>query len=270
MALRPLTTFLPDAGQVLPLPPRLREIYGGDLSLSEDDLYANFVQSIDGVVSVPGVVSSGSVISGKNEADRFVMALLRACASAVMVGGATLRDTPKHHWTAEHIYPDLAGDFATLRRSLGLEPQPRLVVLTATGEIDVNHPAVQGGATFLTSAAGGRRISELIPERSSIKAFPGDRVPLPEAIAWLREQGNSRILSEAGPHVMGQLVAGGLVADIFLTVSPVLAGRKGPGRLSLLEGMTLIPERRVEARLASGRTSGDFLLLRYTLAPTPG
>ena len=270
MALSPLTAFLPDAGTALPLPARLRELYGGDLSLPDTEVYANFVQSIDGVVSVPGVVSSGSVLSGKNEADRFVMALLRACASAVLVGGATLRDTPRHHWTAEHIYPELAEDFATLRRSLGLAPQPRLVVLTSTGEIDVNHPAVQGGATFLTSAAGGRRITELIPERSSIKAFPGDRVPLPEAIAWLREQGTTRILSEAGPHVMGQLVAGDLVRDIFLTVSPVLAGRKGPGRLSLVEGMALIPERRVEAKLASGRTSGDFLLLRYALASAPG
>jgi riboflavin biosynthesis pyrimidine reductase len=266
VSLQPLSAFVADAGPPLPLTPRLRELYGGDLSLPETALYANFVQSIDGVVAVPGVESSGSVISGKGEADRFVMALLRACAGAVLVGGATLRDTPRHHWTAEHVYPQLAAEFASLRRALGLEPQPRLVVLTATGEIDVNHPAVQGGATFLTSAAGGRRINELIPQRSSIKAFPGDRVPLGEAVAWLREQGSTRILSEAGPHVMGQLLAGQLVQDVFLTISPILAGRKGPGRLSLIEGTALIPERRVEAHLASCRTSGDFLLLRYSLA----
>ena len=264
--LEPLSAFIPDAGPPLALTPRLRELYGGDLSLPADALYANFVQSIDGVVSLPGVVSSGSAISGKNEGDRFVMALLRACASAVLVGGGTLRDTPKHHWTAEHVYPELADEFAELRRALGLEPQPRLVVLTATGEIDLNHPAVQGGATFLTSAAGGRQIQKLIPERSSIKAFPGDQVPLDEAVAWLREQGNTRILSEAGPHVLGQLLAGRLVQDIFLTVSLILAGRKGSGRLSLVEGMALIPERRVETHLASARTSGDFLLLRYALA----
>ena len=264
--LEPLAAFVADAGPALPLTPRLRELYGGDLSLPEAALYANFVQSIDGVVAVPGVVSSGSVISGKNEADRFVMALLRACASAVLIGGATLRDTPNHHWTAEHVYPELGEEFAALRRALGLEPQPRLVVLTATGEIDVNHPAVRGGATFLTSAAGGRRINELIPQSSSIKAFPGDQVPLAEAIAWLRDEGNTRILSEAGPHVMGQLVARRLVQDVFVTISPILAGRKGPGRLSLVEGMALIPDRRVEALLASGRTSGNFLMLRYALA----
>lgn len=266
MTLEPLSAFIADMGVPLPLTPRLRDLYGGDLSLAEDVLYANFVQSIDGVVSIPGVVSSGSVISGKDDADRFIMALLRACASAVLVGGATLRDAPGHHWTAEHIFPELADEFAQLRQLLGLAPQPRLVVLTATGEIDVNHPAVRGGATFLTSAAGGRRIHALIPERSSIKAFPGDRVPLDQAVAWLREQGHSRILSEAGPHVMGQLVAGRLVQDLFLTVSPILAGRKGPGRLGLIEGMALLPERRVETHLASGRASGDFLLLRYSLA----
>ena len=263
--LEPLSAFVPDAGPALPLTPRLRELYGGDLSLPKNALYANFVQSIDGVVALPGVGSSGSVISGKSEADRFVMALLRACASAVLIGGGTLRDTPKHHWTAEHVYPELAAEFAQLRDALGLQPQPRLVVLTATGEIDLNHPAVRGGATFLTSAAGGRRIEALIPERSSIKAFPGDHVPLGEALAWLREQGNTRILSEAGPHVLGQLIAGRLVQDIFLTISPLLAGRKGPGRLSLVEGMALIPERRVVTRLTSGRVSDDFLLLRYAL-----
>jgi len=217
------------------------------------------------VVALPGVVSSGPAISGKNEADRFVMALLRACASAVLVGGATLRDTPRHHWTAEHILPELAEEFAALRTALGLEPQPRLVVLTANGELDLNHPAVQGGATFLTSAAGGRRIRNLIPERSSLMEFPGDRVPMGEAVSWLRGQGHGRILSEAGPQVMGQLVDEALVQDIFLTVSPILAGRKGPGRLSLVEGLAILPGRRLVPRLTSGRIGGDYLLLRYTL-----
>ncbi|GAC1577229.1 MAG: dihydrofolate reductase family protein [Candidatus Dormibacteria bacterium] len=247
------------------MPDRLRYLYGGDLSLPPDALYANFVQSIDGVVALPGVLSSGPAISGKNEADRFVMALLRACASAVLVGGATLRDTPRHHWTAEHIFPELAIEFAALRIALGLDPQPRLVVLTATGEIDLQHPAIKGGATILTTAAGGRRIRGIVPERSSLIDFPGDRVPLREAVSWLRAQGHGRILSEAGPHVMGQLVAEELVQDIFLTVSPILAGRHGPGRLGLVEGMAILPGRRVEPRLASGRAGGDYLLLRYSL-----
>ncbi|MFN2463944.1 MAG: dihydrofolate reductase family protein [Candidatus Dormibacteria bacterium] len=264
-ALEPLLEFLADGGPALPLPDGLATLYGGNLSLDDDALYANFVQSIDGVVSLPGVASSGSVISGRHAADRFVMALLRACADAVLVGGGTLRDTPRHHWTAEHVFPEMAEEFSNLRQLLGLPPQPRLVVLTATGEVDVNHPAVQGGATFLTTAAGGRRIRELIPERSSIKDFPGSSVPLAEGVQWLRGEGYRRILSEAGPHVLGQLVDEGLVRDIFLSVSPILAGRQGAGRLSLVEGIALAPERRVETRLASGRRGGDFLLLRYAL-----
>jgi riboflavin biosynthesis pyrimidine reductase len=261
----PLSAFVPDEGPPLPLPSALRALYGGDLSLVETAVYANFVQSIDGVVAVPGVVSSGPAISGKNEADRFVMGLLRACASAVILGAATLRDTPNHHWTAGAIYPELEGEFASLRQRLGLAPQPRLVVLTSSGEIDVNHPAVRGGATFLAGAAGAERLRDLLPGSSDVHAFEGDSVPLAEAIRWLREQGHTRILSEAGPHMMGQLLRDNLVGDIFLTVSPVLAGRGGPGRLGLVEGAALLPERRLEARLASGRTSGDYLLLRYSL-----
>ena len=42
-----------------------------------------------------------------------------AFADAVLLGAGTLRSTPAHHWTPEHIYPDLASSFAELRQSLG-------------------------------------------------------------------------------------------------------------------------------------------------------
>ena len=53
----------------------------------------NFVSTLDGVVSfeIPGK-SGGGEISGFNEADRFIMGLLRASADAVIVGAGTLRE----------------------------------------------------------------------------------------------------------------------------------------------------------------------------------
>ncbi|MDQ6746997.1 MAG: dihydrofolate reductase family protein, partial [Candidatus Dormibacteraeota bacterium] len=219
-------------------------------------MYANFVQSIDGVVAISGVVSSASVISGKSAADRFVMGLLRAAAGAVMVGAATVRDTPGHHWTAEHIYPDLAGDFAELRRTLGLPPRPRLVVLTGGGMVDVHHPAIRAGATFLTTRPGAERLQAILPEGCDLKAWDGEHVPLEDALEWLHAQGHERILSEAGPTAMGQLVRGGLVDDLFLTLSPVLAGRDGDGRPGLVAGAKLLPDHRLPARVAGVRRAG--------------
>ncbi len=61
------------------LPAPLAKAYGGALGFSPPCLVANFVSSVDGVVTLPGAGESGHIISGDSEADRFVMAL---CARA--------------------------------------------------------------------------------------------------------------------------------------------------------------------------------------------
>ena len=54
--------------------------------------------------------------------------------------------------------------------------------------------------------------------------------------------------------MFGSLVASRLVDELFLTVSPLLAGRAGTGaRLGLVEGVELIPQTRVAGRLRSVR-----------------
>jgi len=85
-------------------------------------VFSNFVTSIDGVATLGETQSAGSVLSAKNPGDRFLMALLRACADVVLLGAGTLRSTPGHLWTAGHVYPALAESFAGLRRSLGRSP----------------------------------------------------------------------------------------------------------------------------------------------------
>src|SRR5207244_13328583 len=131
--------------------PELERIYGR-LGFADSVIYSNFVSSVDGVVTLGSNPSAGSVLSGRNQADRFLMGLLRAFADAVLLGAGTLRATPGHHWTPEHIYPDLASSFAELRMSLERKPRPRLVLLTASGNVEVSHPAVIGGATVVTTA----------------------------------------------------------------------------------------------------------------------
>jgi riboflavin biosynthesis pyrimidine reductase len=81
----------------------------------------------------------------------------------------------------------------------------------------------------------------------------------------LRDRGCSVVLTEAGPSIFGSLVASRLVDELFLTVSPVLAGRGASGRLGLVEGVELIPETRTAGRLRSVRAHGSHLFLRYGL-----
>ena len=59
------------------------------------------------------------------------------------------------------------------------------------------------------------------------------------------------------------LLASHLVDELFLTVSPVLAGRAATARLGLVEGVELLPDARVAGELISLRRSASHLFLRY-------
>ena len=61
------------------------------------------------------------------------------------------------------------------------------------------------------------------------------------------------------------MLAEGLADELFLTVSPLLAGRGLP----LVEGVELLPETRVAATLAGVRRHDAHLFLRYALIGGP-
>jgi riboflavin biosynthesis pyrimidine reductase len=229
-------------------------------------VYSNFVSSLDGVVTLGSGISAGSVISGKNPADRFLMALLRACADAVVIGVGTLRATPGHLWTPAHVFPDLATELAALRSTLGRSLEPRLVILSNRGELDFDHPALKKGALILTTKDGAERCSGRVPGACEVVSLGrGKSVNIRRAFAELTELGYRVVLTEGGPHVMGELVKAGLVDEMFLTLSPVLAGRSKERRLGMVEGVELLPKIPAWSRLLSARRHGDFLFLRYAL-----
>jgi riboflavin biosynthesis pyrimidine reductase len=247
------------------MPRELERAYGS-LGFKEPVLYSNFVESLDGVTTLGSKPSAGSEISGRNQADRFLMGLLRAFADAVLVGAGTLRSTPGHHWTPEHIYPDMAEAFADLRIDLGRKPRPRLVLLTASGDVTVSHPAVVGGATIVTTADGAARLKDRLPDSCDLIEI-GDvgQVDLARAIEELRSRGYAAILTEGGPHVMGDLIERRLLDEAFVTISPVIAGRDDEPRQGMVAGVELLPGRGRWTTLLSARRHGDFLFLRYGL-----
>lgn len=86
----PIRTLLDQARGADPpaLPPDLQRHYDGDLhfpigSKERPYVIGNFVSTLDGVVSykIPGHAGGGE-ISGHDEADRFIMGLLRASAGS--------------------------------------------------------------------------------------------------------------------------------------------------------------------------------------------
>jgi riboflavin biosynthesis pyrimidine reductase len=251
------------------LPGELAATYGGLLGLPATSLVVNFVATIDGVVAIPAVRNSPRVISDASAADRFVMGLLRASAGAVLVGAGTLRDSKTSLWRPDQVYPPAAAAFAELRRRLGLPELAEVAVLTASSEIDVRHPLLETGALVLTTEDGAARLAGRLPAASQVVVLPGEeRVDLRAAVDALRDRGHAVVLSEAGPAVTGSLLEAGLVDELFLTVSPLVAGRAPESeRLGLVEGLTLLPAARVEARLLGVRRHGAHLFLRYAIGP---
>lgn len=254
------------------LPTPLAAIYGGGLGFTEPCVYGNFVSSIDGVVALgPEYPSSGSAISGGDPTDRFIMGLLRACADTVLIGAGTLRATPSHQWTPEYVCPPAAADFAELRRSLRRTAEPELVVVTARGDLPMEHPALQSGALIATSSSGARRLAGRLPETCTmVVVSDGPDLQMADVLAAIAVGGSGRrsVLVEGGPRTFGQLVRTGLVDELFLTFAPVLAGRADICRPGLISGVELLPDRPEPAELISVRHFASYLYLRYRLSRT--
>jgi riboflavin biosynthesis pyrimidine reductase len=255
----------------LPLPPALSKVYGGDLGLTLPSVYGNFVASIDGVAALgPEHPSSGSAISGREPADRFVMGLLRACADAVLVGAGTLRATPRHQWTPDHVYPAAAADFADLRRRLNLPDRPELVVVTARGDVPTGHPAIVAGAAIMTTTEGARHLEGRLPQTSTVIPLGhGPSLRMADVLDAVSSRGHRAVLTEGGPRVLGQLIADDLLDELFLTTSPLFAGRRATDRPGLIEGIELLPDRAKWSDLTSVRRRGSYLFLRYWLHHDP-
>jgi len=248
------------------VPEQLAELYGGAIGLDEPCVVANFVESLDGIVAVPRLPRSHAVIGDESEADRFVLALVRACADAVVVGSGTLLASPKGTWRIDRAYPPAAEALAELRARRGRPEQPVVAVVTTGASLDPAHPVLQSGALVFTTEGAAPRLRATVPGASEVVAVnDDDTVDLARALDVLRDRGCAVVLTEAGPSMFGSLVASQLVDELFLTVSPVLAGRAATARLGLVEGVELLPQTRVAGRLRSVRTHGSHLFLRYSL-----
>ncbi|MFO7571316.1 MAG: dihydrofolate reductase family protein [Gaiellaceae bacterium] len=244
LPLEPFEVLFEEEGEAAAeLPAELARIYGGGLGFREPCVYANFVSTVDGVVAIPALQSSNEVIAAGSTADHFLMGLLRALADVVLVGAGVLDASPEGTWRPEKVYPPAKDAYEELRRRTGRTPAPEVAVLTGRGSIDPGHPLLASGALVLTSEQGAETLGPRLPGASSLVAL-GDAPVIDGRVVVdaLRERGHRLILSEAGPHVFGSLLEAGVVDELFLTISPRLAGHAGrDSRLRLVEAVDLVP-----------------------------
>jgi riboflavin biosynthesis pyrimidine reductase len=248
------------------LPSQLEEQYGGPIGFDRPILFANFVSSIDGVAAIPKIKDSPAAISGGSQADRFVMGLLRASSDAIVIGAETMRQAEGHRWTPEYIYPELQDQYSKFREQRGATDSPALIIVTGSGNLPDGHPGLEGGATIVTVKGAAEKLRERLPADCRVVALgEGDEVEASDLREFLDGEGFQVVLSEAGPALFTQLLQAGYVRDLFLTCSPVLAGRDESSRPGIVSGVEFLPDRKLSAELLSLRRSGSLLFLRYRI-----
>lgn len=210
----PLQRLLPDAAETT-VADQVAELELAELALAERPyVLMNFVSSVDGRATIEG--RSGALGS---RTDTEVLQRLRTRVDAVMIGAGTMR--------AERygrIVPD--PELRAYREQSGLSHDPLAVMVSNSLDLPWDAPLFTdggGSVVVFTAAAEDTEVPETATPVSVVR-HP-DSVDLGEALGWLRrERGVRSLLCEGGPVLHGELQAGGLVDELFLTLAPKLAG----------------------------------------------
>jgi riboflavin biosynthesis pyrimidine reductase len=263
------------------LPPGLKELYDGDLRFRKSPaqrpfVIANFVSTLDGVASyeIKGQ-AGGSTVSGSDTADGFIMGLLRASADAVIVGARTVQDaSPEGLWTPEYTYPDAKLLFREYRVNVLHKPEyPFLVIVSGSGRLELERaifrtPEVR--TAVLTTSAG----SDVLVKAGATKlpsvqilvldAQGGTMAPLAMLRLLYAQLGVRTLLHEGGPTLFGQFLGAEAVDELFLTLSPQIAGRKAnTTRPGIVQGTEFMPDSAPGFELLSVKQRAEHLYLRY-------
>ena len=125
---------------------------------------------------------------------------------------------------------------------------------------------------IVTTTDGERQLRQLgLPARIRIET--GEDTALLSAGSILDAVARVRrcdvILTEGGPHLIGDFFAEKLLDELFLTLAPQIAGRDNSiERPGLVAGKTFAPDHALWGKLISIKRGGDHLFLRYAFETT--
>jgi riboflavin-specific deaminase-like protein len=223
-------------------------------------LVLNMVSTTDGRATVEG--RSGPI---GNAADRELFHALRTTVDAVMAGAGTVR---------VERYRRLVRDERArqIRHRRGLDEEPWACIVSGRLVLPADIPILSDpGArvVILTSSAASLPQTEGGAQIEYIRSREEGLLDLPSAMSELCERfGVRTLLCEGGPHTNSQLLADGLVDELFLSLSPKLAGGDVTDEaLRIVAGPAIAPP--VEMELISAFECESHLFLRYRLA-NPG
>ncbi|WP_199547685.1 pyrimidine reductase family protein [Streptomyces sp. N35] len=214
-------------------------------------LRANMVSTLDGAAQHDG---RSQPIS--SDTDMRIFGTLRALADVVLVGAETVR--------LEGYRPARAREaFAARRAAAGQGPAPAIAVVSGSLDLDFSLPLFTEPLvpTLIVTGAEAPAHRMKAAEQAGARivvAGDGARVDPAAAVRSLADLGFTRLLTEGGPRLLGQLVAAGVLDELCLTVSPMLAA----GDAQRIAGGPYLPvPERLE--LASLLEEDGFLFCRY-------
>jgi 5-amino-6-(5-phosphoribosylamino)uracil reductase len=178
---------------------------------------------------------------------------LRERVDALLAGTQTLR-------TERYGRPIRDPEARERRAQRGLAPEPLACVITRSGELPTDIPLFTEPdvrVIVFTSVWIDR-----LPEHIEIVQLDPGEMTLLTVMRRLRvEHDVSSLLCEGGPTLFGSLLDEGLVDELFLTISPTLAG--GGMEPTISRGMGLAEPATMSLRWALEREQSLFL--RYSV-----
>lgn len=240
-------------------------------------IYANFVQTLDGRISLvdPQTGIEGVAGSIADPRDWRLFQELASHADVLLSSGRYLRDL--RAGTAQDILPlGSDTDFPDLhaaRRNRGQTPQPDVLVISASLDFVVPRLLLDQGRTIhvLTTAdADTARLRRREAEGATVHQLgSGARVGGSAIASLLGSLGYRRAYCATGPWVFHTLAADGVLDTLFLTTRHRLVAGTGG---SFIAGATLAPPTDLELEslfLDQGSAVGQFYA-RYRIQAPAG
>ena len=211
-------------------------------------LRTNMVMSTDGAGALDGL--SGG-LSGTG--DKRVFGILRVLADVVLVGSGTAE--------AENYKPARPRPaLASLRA--GRPATATIAVISGSLDLDLTSPLftdapADARTILITREAVAADLRAAAAKVADVIVAGRDKVDLAAALTALADRGLSRVNCEGGPHLLGQIAAAGLLDELTLTVSPILAG---PGSGRIIAGPAFAASRMTLAQVLA---EDAYLFCRY-------
>lgn len=250
-----LLRIYPSPGERVPLNGLyLSEPFGPPAKRSKSFVYANFIASLDGRISLPDPRMGKRTVPPAiaNARDWRLFQELAAGADALVTSGRYVRGL-RRRVSARSFPVSGKPEYADLlrrRRESGLAPQPAVVIVTASLDVPPLDALAESGRLVYVAtgrAADMRKAASLESQGARVlRVGEGTRVEGGRLIEALAREGHANIAMIGGGEVLNALLVDRALDRLYLTLACRLLG--GPSFDTLLTGPVLDPAARFELK----------------------